>query len=368
MRMFSRSTNPSSYELSVGASEVKSIPVRMNSRQPKPITGNATGLAIVEAAASLYSKTLSSADITAPPCVSRDLLAYIGRELIRIGETAHLIEVDDGMIRLIRAQSWDVLGNDRPESWRYRLTLRGPTSSRTVLVPASRVIHQRWAESHEQPWQGVSPLQLASLDASTAWHITTAAGTAAAGSLGNILNMQLPTKTDFSDTELKDLAENYQQKFEQLDGQTHFMITSEAPVAQIAELHGILDQALASYGESRELKLLAAMGLPASLMTASNSAAQREALRHFIHASLWPLSQLIAAELEQKLEQPVRFEFPQLAEAELTNKGRAFAQLVRGGMSVNHAAQICGLEPDPTATSKPAQTARNGRLQNNEIA
>lgn len=366
--MFSRSTQPSSYELNVGSADARRIPVRMNSRLPKPITGSTTGLAIVEAAASLYSKTLSSAEIEAPPCVSRDLLAYIGRELIRIGETAHLIEVDNtGQICLIRAQSWDVLGNDNPESWRYRLTLRGPTSSRTVLVPASRVIHQRWAEDHEAPWRGLSPLQLAELDAATAWHTTVAAGVTASGPAGNIINMQLPPKANLSPADAVDLAENYNQKFEGMDGQSHFMITNEAPVAEVAELHGILDQGLVSYAESRELKLLAAMGLPASLMTAANSAAQREAYRHFIHASLKPLSQLLAAELEAKLEQPVRFTFPQLAEAELTNKGRAFSQLVRGGMSVNHAAQICGIAPDPTATSKPAETALNGRLQNNEM-
>ena len=56
------------------------------------------------------------------------------------------------------AASWDVYGGPDPESWIYKATINGPTSSVMIEAPASRVLHLMYQRSDSQPWKGVSPL------------------------------------------------------------------------------------------------------------------------------------------------------------------------------------------------------------------
>ena len=81
-----------------------------------------------------YRHTLqhrSKGPITAPT------MDTIGRALCRAGESLHVIDVRGGRVTLTPAASWNVLGSDDPESWLYRVTLNGPTTSRTLTVPAA---------------------------------------------------------------------------------------------------------------------------------------------------------------------------------------------------------------------------------------
>ena len=54
-----------------------------------------------------------------------------------------------------------MLGSDDPASWIYRVTLNGPTTSRTLTVPAASVLHVLHAPHPSRPWAGRSPVQLA---------------------------------------------------------------------------------------------------------------------------------------------------------------------------------------------------------------
>ena len=72
--------------------------------------------------------------------VTGHLLAMIGRALVRRGELVAMIDVspDDGAVTLAVAGTWDVRGGWRPESWRYRCDLFGPSGNITRLLVASR--------------------------------------------------------------------------------------------------------------------------------------------------------------------------------------------------------------------------------------
>ena len=52
--------------------------------------------------------------------------------------------------------------------------------------------------------------------------------------------------------------------------------------------------------------------MPVSLVTDADGTSQREAFRRFLTTAAQPVADLVAEELAQKLEQPVRFGFENL--------------------------------------------------------
>ena len=89
------------------------------------------------------------------------VLDTVGRQLCRRGEALFVIDVRNGRVTLTPTSSFDVRGSDDPETWRYHVTLNGPTSTRTMTVDAASVLHIRYAPSPDRPWAGRSPVQLA---------------------------------------------------------------------------------------------------------------------------------------------------------------------------------------------------------------
>ena len=98
-------------------------------------------LAVFEAAAGLLGRSFATATVTgdATGIVKADALEILGRELLRRGNAVFSIEDD----RLKPASDWDIRGGDDPRRWAYRLTFAGPVSTRTAILPASRVVHFR---------------------------------------------------------------------------------------------------------------------------------------------------------------------------------------------------------------------------------
>ena len=77
------------------------------------LVGRAFGSALVEGVSDVYSAALTP-----------DLLALIGRALIRRGEALFAISVLDGRLRLFPVASHTVEGDYA--NWTYRLDLAGP--------------------------------------------------------------------------------------------------------------------------------------------------------------------------------------------------------------------------------------------------
>ena len=95
-----------------------------------------------------------------------DLLSGMGYDLIRQGESLHLFAVDlAGRPSLLRASTTVpvVSGSADPRSWRYSLSVPGPSIDRTVSAVADEVCHVRINASPWQPWRGRSPLRVATL-------------------------------------------------------------------------------------------------------------------------------------------------------------------------------------------------------------
>ena len=94
--------------------------------------------------------------------------------------------------------------------------------------------------------------------------------------------------------------------------------------------------------------MLAACGVPITLLTKSDGTASREAYRRFLHSSVAPVAELVAVELREKLDIPaLSLNFDRLFASDLSGRARAFQSMVGGGMEVAKAAALAGLmEPD----------------------
>ena len=97
------------------------------------VGGDGSTLAAVETAARWWGAGLSSAtvkpDNLALRSVSPPVLDSIGRSLCRSGESLHVIDVRHGQVSLTPCGAWSVSGSDDPGSWRYRVTMSGPTAN-----------------------------------------------------------------------------------------------------------------------------------------------------------------------------------------------------------------------------------------------
>ena len=80
--------------------------------------------------------------------------------------------------------------------------------------------------------------------------------------------------------------------------------------------------------------ILSACGLcPSMFAEGGSSQGQREAYRQSVLAGVMPLARLVEAELSNKLESPVTFNFSALQSHDLNTRASAFSKLVQGGLS-----------------------------------
>ena len=130
------------------------------------LPSNPLTLAALEMAAGAYMRAFMGATIEGSAMVKKALtsgtLGLIARDLIRRGESIHLILTDTGELGIITLWvSWDIRGEWTEDSWEYRVDLFGPSGNITRLVPASSVIHcQIQSYDPARPWHGLSPVSL----------------------------------------------------------------------------------------------------------------------------------------------------------------------------------------------------------------
>ena len=89
-------------------------------------------------------------------------LAQAGRDLIRSGDSMHVIDVDrGGGVSLLPCSSWHFEGDAHPSTWTVRATYYGPSTSTTRHLPFAGVVFVTWGSSPGQPYVGTGPLSWA---------------------------------------------------------------------------------------------------------------------------------------------------------------------------------------------------------------
>ena len=141
--------------------------VRLIEAQAAGSAADASSTAAVEAAAGALSRAFAGATVEASEPWARDAVApgflqQVGRDLIRSGDSMHVIDVDrDGRVTLLPCSSWHFEGDAHPRTWTVRATFYGPSTSTTRNLPFEGVVFVRWGSTPGQPYIGTGPLSWA---------------------------------------------------------------------------------------------------------------------------------------------------------------------------------------------------------------
>ena len=303
-------------------------------------------LGAVETAARLWGSGLASATVkptsNALRGVTAGVLDSVGRSLVRRGESLHIVDVRSGRVLLTPCASWNVLGSDDPESWLYQLTLNGPTSSRTITVPAASVVHIRYAPHPSRPWSGRSPVQLAIDTARAASLLETATACELEFTQKQMLSPRR-SSSDYQpvDTLNPETIDKIVKAFSSHLNTGAFVIPADV---QAQRLGPEPPDSFPLIRDRLENSLLSLHGIPPALVAPRGTGtAMRESFRQVLHSLLRPLGGLVVEELREKLHPAAELDFSALRAADITGMARGAASLVKAGFTHESAAAMAGL-------------------------
>ena len=321
------------------------------------VVGDPGGLAALETAAGLYARAFAGAAVSpagvAAAAVSPCVRALIARDLIRRGESVHLIDVRRGNVELLPCGSWDVRGGWREDEWLYRVDTFGPSGNDTHFVPATRVVHVRYAVDPSRPWLGISPLGWARSTGTLAANLERRLGQEAGAPVGSIL----PIPQDGGDGGEKDPLAQLKLDLAAAAGRPILTETTSAGWGEGRASAPQADWQARRFGanppatlgvlrDAASLAVLDACGVPRALAESADGTAAREGWRRFVMGAVEPVANLISEELETKLETTVSFDFRSLWAHDLAGRASAFKTLVDGGMAPTEALTTSGLLGD----------------------
>ena len=310
--------------------------------------GDSSALASLETAARWWGHGLSSATVSpetsALSAVSASVLDSIGRNLCRTGDSLHVIDIRNGRMTLTPTSSFDVRGSDDPETWRYHVTLTGPTATRTLTVDAESVLHIRYAPSPDRPWAGRSPVQLA-LDTFKAASLLEGAAQEEFSFTQKQLIAPRRGSGDFApiDSLSPDIIQKIVESFAQHVGARP---SCSPPMSCHPDSGPEPPDSYALLRDRFENSILSACGIPPSLIAPrAPGTAMREGYRQILHALIKPLGLLVAEELQAKIDPSAALSFDALRAADIAGSARALGSLVKsGGLTPQSAAAIVGFD------------------------
>ena len=328
--------------------------VRLLEAQAAGSAADASSTAAVEAAAGALSRAFAGARVDGPPhvleAVEPAFLAQVGRDLIRSGDSMHVIDVDrDGRVTLLPCSSWHFEGDAHPRTWSLRATFYGPSTSTTRHLPFDGVVFVRWGSTPAQPYVGTGPLSFAHTTARLQSETERSLADEAAGPLAQLLAVPTDGGSDGGNDPLKMLKADVRGA----RGKALLLETvasgwgegkSAAPRRdwQASRLGPDPPSTLAEIRRDTFSAVLAATGTPPSLFTDADGTSQREAVRRWHLGTVLPLARILEHELTGKLEAEVRLHFDAYPK-DLAGRAMAFQKLVAGGLPVNDALSTAGL-------------------------
>ena len=328
------------------------------------IEDQAVGLAVlrplalgaVESVTASYARAFAAAEVSGGRgAVTPAVLASVARQLIRRGESLHLIDVDTaGRVALREVASWTVTGGPQPEGWRYQATMGGPTATVTRHVGADGVVHAKYSVDPARPWAGRGPLQWATETGRLGAALEAALADESDGPRGKLIAVPVDGGDGGENDPLADLKRDIRT----LRGRAALVETTAAGWAEgraaapqkdwvPRRLGADPPAALIELRTAVEVTIAGACGVPAVLLSAGgDGTARREGYRQFLHGSIEPLARLVEQELTDKLEGAVRLSFRRLEAGDVTGRARAWRSLVGkdGAMDADRAAELTGLD------------------------
>ena len=316
---------------------------------------DASSTAAVEAASGALSRAFAAAEVVGEPwvqeAVSPGVLAQVGRDLIRSGDSMHVIRMGaDGMVQLIPASSWHWEGSHDPATWTVRVTAYGPSTSTTWNLPASGVVFCRWGGTPGQPYVGTGPLSWAHTTARLQSEVERSLADEAQGPLAQMLAIPSDGGDDGDGDPLKLLkADIAGARGKALLLETSAAGWGEGRTAapqrdwQASRLGPMPPESMATIRKDSFEAVLAACGTPPSLFLDADGTAQREAVRRWHLNLVLPLARLVEHELTAKLETPIELKFDSYP-LDMVSRATVVAKLAQAGVPMQTALDAVNLD------------------------
>ena len=313
---------------------------RLIEAQASGSTQQASATAAVEAAAGALSRAFMAATVEGPAdvveAVSPRTLGQIGRDLIRVGESLHVVRYMGGRLRLIPCSTWYFEGDADPSTWLATCTAYGPSGSSTWRVPMDSVVFVAWGSPTSRPYHGLSP---ANWSADTS-RLMANTERALADEAGGPVAQLLPVPVDGGDgaDEGSDALSGLKRDIADARGRPLLVETTSggwgegavnAPRAdwKQARLGPQPPDAMIKLAAAAFSRVLAAAGVPPSLFVDdADGTAQREGLRRYHMGVVVPMARLLEAEFTEKLGADVRLKFDRYP-LDMVSRANVFAKL-----------------------------------------
>ena len=312
---------------------------------------DASTTAQVEFAAGMWQRTMSSAEVEPmhlSGLLQPHVLGSIARGLVLRGEVVAVIE-DGG---LVLASGVEVTGGPTPSSWRFRVTLDGPSRSQSMIVGYDDMFLFQWSSDPRRPWAGIGPLSRANVSAALLARLEGRMSEEASAVSGHLLSVP------DSDSET---ISKLQEDLRTLKGRTAFVRTSKnwgseegkasagVPSEYVQRRIGAaVPESNINLREAAGMDVVAALGVPLALFRSdADGTASRAAVSRWLDFSVQPIANTVAAEFSRKLGLEVTMGFEHLKRADtILTLAKAAATLAKAGVSVGDALDAVGLGDD----------------------
>ena len=346
-------------EVRESATSYTQLVARLIASQADGQVTQAADTAAVEAVAGLLSRSFAAAEVEGPDwvqdAVTPAVLGQIGRDLIRVGESLHVIRVaSDGGVLLLPASTWYFEGEADPASWMLTATGYGPSGSTTWRMPFSSAVFASWGATTARPYHGLPPTSFAGASGRLAAEVERSLADEAAGPLAQLL--AIPQDGGDGDEDDDPLA-MLKADLAGARGKAMLVETtaaawgegkSAAPMSdwKQSRLGPAPPQALTMLAKEAHARVIAACGASVALFDDSDGTSKREALRQFHMGCVRPHARLLEHELSAKLETDVRLRFDQYP-MDQVSRAAVFAKLIAAeGITVEKALSLSGLSGD----------------------
>ena len=216
----------------------------------------------------------------------------------------------------------------------------------TLEVPESRVLHLMYEVDPDCPWRGVGPLQ----DCLESHNLSQALETRLRQEVGGPVGTFLPMPDLAGDvTGLEADVNTLRGEAKLTPSTSNNWQTGGVNGAPRTDWKSLRIGAeppdvLRDLRTDVERSILAACGVPATLVTPSDGSASREGLRQFLHLGIQPIANGLSETIRDKFDlDDFAFDFAPLMASDLAGRARAFGQLVKEGMAIPEAARLTNL-------------------------
>ena len=349
-------SKPETREAVGGYTEIIS---RLIEAQAAGTTQQASATAAVEASAGALSRAFMGATVEGPAdvaeAVSPRCLAQIGRDLVRVGESLHVIRYMGGKLRLIPCSTWYWEGDADPSTWLATCTAYGPSGSSTWRVGMDSVVFVAWGSPTARPYHGLSPSSWSADTSRLMANAERSLANEAGGPVAQLLPVPLDGGDGDGDTDplaaLK--ADIGKARGGAMLVETTAAGWSEGAVAapradwKQSRLGPMPPDSMVKLADSAFSRVLAAAGVPPSLFVDdADGTAQREGLRRYHMGVVVPLARLLETELSEKLGAAVRLKFDRYP-MDMVSRAQTFAKLAAvEGVTPELALELSGMVAD----------------------